>query len=135
MYSAADHLPSAAKILQPLDQHVVAKEGLIISNQGFSSRSSQLYEARTILNLFVLSSIFFFLAIVNLLRNSDRETNEVFSRGQNPQHWHVAKRGFGVASDNTVTDPREVYLEVFKKESSLADVDNVLVGIVRKSDL
>jgi len=69
------------------------------------------------------------------LLNSDRETSEVFSRGQNPQHWHVAKRGIGATSDNTVADSREVYLEVFRKESSLADVDNVLVGIVRKSDL
>ena len=73
--------------------------------------------------------------MANFFRSSDRETNEVFSRGQNPQHWHVAKRGSGVTSENTVADPREVYLEVFRKESSLADVDNVLAGIVRKSDL
>jgi hypothetical protein len=69
------------------------------------------------------------------LPNSDRETSEVFSRGQNPQHWHIAKRGIGTTSDNPVADSREVYLEVFRKESSLADVDNVLAGIVRKSDL
>ena len=37
--------------------------------------------------------------------------------------------------DAAVSDPGEVYLEVFRKESSLADVDDALVGIVRKSDL
>ncbi|KAF8347839.1 hypothetical protein F5887DRAFT_954381 [Amanita rubescens] len=114
--SSADQLPSAAKILQPLDQHVAAKDGLTISNPLFSSRSLQLYETKAVLD-------------------HNRETSEVFSRGQNPQHWHIAKRGIGTTSDNPVSDSREVYLEVFRKESSLADVDNVLAGIVRKSDL
>jgi hypothetical protein len=29
----------------------------------------------------------------------------------------------------------EVYLEVFRKETSLTDVDNVLAGVVRRSGL
>lgn len=28
-------------------------------------------------------------------------------------------------------EPAEVYMEVFRKETSLADVDNVMTGIVR----
>ncbi|KAF8623037.1 hypothetical protein AX15_006547 [Amanita polypyramis BW_CC] len=115
LLSTIDQLPSAAKILQPLDQHILAKEGLILSNLPFSSRSLQLYETKAILDL-------------------EPETSEVFSRGQNPQHWYVAKRGLGAAAGNVVSDG-EVYLEVFRKESSLTDVDNALVGIVRKGDL
>jgi hypothetical protein len=54
MNSSADQLPSAAKILQPLDQHVAAKEGLTISNPLFSSRSLQLYETKAVLDQSVL---------------------------------------------------------------------------------
>ncbi|KAK2463566.1 hypothetical protein APHAL10511_004317 [Amanita phalloides] len=109
-----DQLPSAAKILQQTDQYVITNEGVTLSDPLFSSRSPQLYETKAALDL-------------------DCETSEVFSRGQNPQHWHVAKRDIGVTSDGTVGG--EVYLEVFRKESSLADVDNVLAGVVRKNDL
>jgi hypothetical protein len=56
----------------------------------------------------------------------------VFSRGQNPQHWHVAKRGVNVITDKPTSGHEEVYLEVFSKESSLADVDNALAGVSRK---
>ena len=35
----------------------------------------------------------------------------------------------GGESDNTV------YMEVFRKETSLTDVDNVLAGVVKKSGL
>jgi len=63
---------------------------------------------------------------------SDPGITEVFSRGQNPQHWHVAKRGL---ASNDGGSGGEVYLEVFRKETSLTDVDNVLAGIVRRSSL
>lgn len=55
-----------------------------------------------------------------VLRNGD--ATEVFSRTQGPQHWHIARR----ESEGTV------YLEVLRKETSLADVENELVGIVRR---
>jgi hypothetical protein len=71
---------------------------------------------------------------INLLLNfSDSEISEVFSRGQNPQHWHIARRGLGVREDGAVKDG-EVYMEVFRKEASLSDVDNVLAGIVRRCE-
>ena len=54
MNSSADQLPSAAKILQPLDQHIVVKEGLTTSNPVFSSRSLLLYETKAVLDLSVL---------------------------------------------------------------------------------
>ena len=63
---------------------------------------------------------------------SDPEISEVFSRGQNPQHWHIARRGLGVSDDCVVKDG-EVYMEVFRKEASLSEVDNVLAGVVRRS--
>jgi hypothetical protein len=56
---------------------------------------------------------------------------EVFSRGQNPQHWHIAKRGLGANQDgNGVED--EVFMDVARKETTLTDVDNELVGVVRR---
>ena len=59
----------------------------------------------------------------------------MFSRGQNPQHWHIGKRGLrqavgGDGKESTNGD-EAIFLEVFRKESSLTDVDNVLAGIVR----
>jgi hypothetical protein len=55
----------------------------------------------------------------------------VFSRGQNPQHWHVARRGLGVDDSGNEVDG-EVLLEVSRKEASLTDVDNVLVSVVKR---
>ena len=56
---------------------------------------------------------------------------EVFSRGQNPQHWHVAHRGLG-EEDDVGNEEGGVYLEVMRKESSLTDVDNEMAGILRR---
>jgi hypothetical protein len=53
---------------------------------------------------------------------SNGDVTEVFSRTQSPPHWHIARR-----------EPEgTVYLEVMQKEQSLADVENELVGIVRR---
>jgi len=61
----------------------------------------------------------------------------VFSRGQNPQHWHVAKRGLGGIGSllNNRAPSDEAFMEVFRKEASLTDVDNVLLGSVKKSGI
>ena len=53
---------------------------------------------------------------------SNGDATEVYSRTQGPQHWHVSRR-----------EPEGmVYLEVLRKETSLADVENELVGTVRR---
>jgi len=66
----------------------------------------------------------------------DSEITEVFSRGQNPQHWHIGKRGLGVSPENeSECSEGAVFMEVFRKEASLTDVDNVLTGLVKKSGL
>ena len=57
----------------------------------------------------------------------DPDISEIFSRGQSPQHWHVAKRGLGKERDID----GDVYLEVARKEASLTDVDNMLAGLVK----
>ena len=64
---------------------------------------------------------------------SGSDITEVFSRGQNPQHWHIGKRGFRQAVDDgkESTKDETMFLEVFRKESSLTDVDNVVAGIVK----
>jgi len=71
--------------------------------------------------------------------SSDSDITEVFSRGQNPQHWHIAKRGLSSTQQNTesevIGDGERVFMEVFRKETSLTDVDNVLAGVVKKSGL
>jgi hypothetical protein len=63
----------------------------------------------------------------------DPEISEVFSRGLNPQHWHIMRRGLGSNGNDSIRDG-EVYMTVYRKEASLGDVDNVLAGIVRRSN-
>ncbi|KAF8159510.1 hypothetical protein B0H34DRAFT_796751 [Crassisporium funariophilum] len=122
--SVSDSLPSATKILQLQDRFLMSTGQYTHASPGFTSKSSHLFNAKAILDI-------------------DPEINEVFSRGQNPQHWHIAKRGLGSGIMSTPakegneiagTD-QGVFLEVFRKETSLTDVDNVLAGIVRKSGL
>lgn len=112
MANSADSLPSATKILQPTDSYIISTFPFTLSSPGFTSNSSHLYNAQE-------------------LQTNDPEISEVFSRGQNPQHWHIARRGLGMSDDGVVKDG-EVYMEVFRKEASLSDVDNVLAGVVRR---
>ncbi|KAH9074759.1 hypothetical protein EDB83DRAFT_2353141 [Lactarius deliciosus] len=94
---------TAVKILQPKDKYViVTSEGTTVTSAGFSSRSEHLFNGS------------------QLIANGD--ATEVFSRTQGPQHWHVARR----------EAESMVYLEVLRKETSLADVENELVGTVRR---
>ncbi|KAJ6620615.1 hypothetical protein B0H10DRAFT_2163467 [Mycena sp. CBHHK59/15] len=110
--SAVDFLPSATKILQQKDRYAVASSHFTICSVDFESRSDHLYNAQ------------------EMLHASDPDISEVFSRGQNPQHWHIAQRDVGGTQGAT---DGEVYMEVFRKETSLTDVDNALAGVVRKS--
>ncbi|KAI9440683.1 hypothetical protein H4582DRAFT_1938731 [Lactarius indigo] len=101
--SGAETPLTAAKILQPKDKYViVTSEGTTVTSAEFSSRSEHLFNGS------------------QLIANGD--ATEVFSRTQGPQHWHVARR----------EAESMVYLEVLRKETSLADVENELVGTVRR---
>ncbi|KAJ8495807.1 hypothetical protein ONZ45_g12690 [Pleurotus djamor] len=111
--STVDILPSATKILQPKDVHILSSRGFTLSSAGFASKSDHLFTAQSLIE-------------------SSLDVSEVFSRGQNPQHWHVGRRGFPGVFDATASNGETVYLEVFRKEASLTDVDNSLVGIVKK---
>ncbi|KAJ7698968.1 hypothetical protein B0H17DRAFT_1257950 [Mycena rosella] len=111
--SAIDLLPSATKILQPKDRHALSSSRFTIRSADFESHSGHLYNAR------------------QLLADSEPGISEVFSRGQNPQHWHVARRGLGTERGDAADE--EVYMEVFRKEASLTDVDNALAGVIRKA--
>lgn len=53
----------------------------------------------------------------------------MFSRRQSPQQWYVYRRGLGESEKDKAG---HVCLEVSRKESSLPDVDNILVGIVKR---
>ncbi|KAI9511389.1 hypothetical protein F5148DRAFT_1146839 [Russula earlei] len=89
---------TAAKILQPKDQYLIAMENntATVTSADFASRSEHLFNGS------------------QMIINGD--AIEVFSRTQGPQHWHVGRR-----------EPEgTVYLEVFRKETSLADVENEL---------
>ncbi|TRM65493.1 hypothetical protein BD626DRAFT_488943 [Schizophyllum amplum] len=109
-----ESLPSTAKILQPKDQHVIATEQYTMSSPGFTSRSEHLFDVRR-------------------LMDTDPDIREVFSRGQNPQYWHVGRRGLG--NDRKEDVVGDIYMEVFRKEASLADVDNAVVASIRRSGL
>ncbi|PBK99517.1 hypothetical protein ARMGADRAFT_1161164 [Armillaria gallica] len=105
--SSTETLPSATKILQPKDRHLISRAQFTMSNDKFAAKSEQFY-------------------IAQYLLESDPDVQEVFSRGVNPQHWHIAQRALNRDADG------DVYLEVSRKETSLSDVDNVLAGVVRK---
>ncbi|KAI0766594.1 hypothetical protein BD413DRAFT_568904 [Trametes elegans] len=106
-------IPSATKILQPQDKYIIAKDDYTTtSSTAFVSRSEHLYNAQELLR-------------------SDHDVLEVFSRGQNPQHWYIGKRGLGNAADGSTVDG-EAYMEVSRKETTLTDVDNGLAGVVRR---
>ena len=63
----------------------------------------------------------------------DPEISEVYSRGQNPQHWHVSRRGLGTDKGGGGGElDGEIYMEVSRKETSLTEVDNVISGFVKK---
>lgn len=97
-------LPSATKILQPRDNHLISFDHFTIASPDFVAKSDHLYSGKQLLE-------------------QESHITEVFSRGQQPQHWHVSKR------DNTAGEEREVFLEVARKETSLSDVDNILQGL------
>lgn len=63
----------------------------------------------------------------NLFTHSDYGISEVFSRRQNPQQWYVYRRGLGESEDRA----GQACLEVGRKDSSLPDIDNLLVGLVK----
>ncbi|KAF8498519.1 hypothetical protein F5888DRAFT_1794065 [Russula emetica] len=94
---------TAAKILQPKDKYLIAKHNdTMVTSAEFASHSEHLFNGS------------------QMIANGD--ATEVFSRTQGPQHWYIARR-----------EPEgTVYLEVLRKETSLADVENELAGIVRR---
>ncbi|KAG5336717.1 hypothetical protein C0989_011999 [Termitomyces sp. Mn162] len=113
-----DQLPTLSKILQPTDIHIMSMRQFTISSPNFMSKSSYLYDAEE-------------------LQSLDPDILEVFSRGLNPQHWHIARRGLGQSSTDEYGVPsgEQVYMQIFRKEASLSDVDNVLAGVVKRNGL
>ncbi|OJA10703.1 hypothetical protein AZE42_01056 [Rhizopogon vesiculosus] len=98
---ASETLPSATKILQPKDSHLISSGHFTTASPDFVAKSDHLYDGKQLLE-------------------QEPHITEIFSRGQHPQHWHVSKR------DTTGGEEREVYLEVTRKETSLSDVDNII---------
>ncbi|KNZ79607.1 Vacuolar fusion protein CCZ1 like protein [Termitomyces sp. J132] len=113
-----DQLPTLSKILQPTDIHIMSMRQFTIPSPNFMSKSSYLYDAEE-------------------LQSLDPDILEVFSRGLNPQHWHIARRGLGQSSTDEYGVPsgEQVYMQIFRKEASLSDVDNVLAGVVKRNGL
>lgn len=84
------------------------------------------------------------LSPLNILVFSNRTPDavEVFSRTQGVQHWHIAKRepNLSLVTDmnnapatDSVGGDAIMYMEISRKETSLADVDNELAEVVRKA--
>ncbi|KAG6850561.1 hypothetical protein H0H93_011760 [Arthromyces matolae] len=113
-----DQIPSVSKVLQPTDIHVMSAGRFTITSPNFSSKSSYLYDTQA-------------------LQARDPDISEVFSRGLNPQHWHIARRGIGPTSAeyNPIPYTQEIYMQIFRKEASLSDVDNVVAGVVKNGGL
>ncbi|KAI0788770.1 hypothetical protein C8Q75DRAFT_767861 [Abortiporus biennis] len=110
-------IPTVTKILEPQDLYIISKGPYTTSSKdvhggGFKSKSEHLFYGQQILE-------------------SDMDVLEVFSRGQNPQHWHISRRGLGTDKEGNQVDG-EAFMEIARKESTLTDVDNVLAGVTRK---
>ncbi|THH21504.1 hypothetical protein EW146_g64 [Bondarzewia mesenterica] len=98
-------LPSTSKILQQRDQYILdTGHGTTVSSPDFASRSEHLYQGQELIG--------------------SPEVLEVFSRTQGAQHWHIARRE---AESETMQ-----FMEVYRKETSLIDVDNELAEVVRQ---
>ena len=130
-------MPSATNILQPQSAHVLAVNGYTVSSgHPLAKDPEHLYHAKQMFQLCVHAV--YADCLHSDFTSRDHDVCEVFSRGQNPQHWHIAKRGLGSSSPTDAGgggSENAVYMEVFRKETSLTDVDNVLAGVVRKSGL
>ncbi|THH21185.1 hypothetical protein EUX98_g8430 [Antrodiella citrinella] len=104
-------IPTVTKILEPQDKHVISTGQFTLSSS-FTSRSEHFFSGQQILR-------------------SDLDAQEVFSRGQNPQHWYISRSG--LCGDNMGGRIEgEAYMEIARKESTLTDVDNALAGVVRR---
>ncbi|KAF8449051.1 hypothetical protein L210DRAFT_3640648 [Boletus edulis BED1] len=104
----AASLPSATKILQPNDSHILKTGDYVNAGGETALDSDYLFEAKRILD-------------------RDPAVIEVFCRGLHPQHWHVASR----IADPVEDEKGEAYLEVSRKEATLSDVDNILRGLYK----
>ncbi|KAJ3976427.1 hypothetical protein EV361DRAFT_295472 [Lentinula raphanica] len=118
--SSTETIPSLNKILQPKDRHVFALERAPFvvqdDSETFTSKSIHLFNAR------------------GLLR-SQHSIQEVISRTQNPQNWHIARGVSQTSEDGGQGDlSGEMYMQVFRKEASLTDVDNAVTGVVRRME-
>ncbi|KAI0084470.1 hypothetical protein BDY19DRAFT_971284 [Irpex rosettiformis] len=103
---------TVTKILEPQDEHVASAGEYTLSSTGFTSTSEHLFNARDVLR-------------------GELDVLEVFSRGQNPQHWHIGRRGIDMSGESKLGQ-WEVYMEVARKETTLTDVDNGLAGVVNR---
>ncbi|KAJ3792528.1 hypothetical protein GGU11DRAFT_802782 [Lentinula aff. detonsa] len=119
--SSAETIPSLSKILQPKDRHVFS-----LGRAPFAVQDD--------LEMFTSNSIHLFNA--QALLQSQHNIQEVFSRGQNPQHWHIARSVSQTSARNEdqVGMLGEMYMQIFRKEMSLTDVDNVLTGAIRRME-
>ncbi|KAF5336725.1 hypothetical protein D9758_015089 [Tetrapyrgos nigripes] len=118
--SSSETIATASKILQPKDRYIVSLPYYIIpSISNYSSKSTQLFNAQQLLD-------------------SGHDIQEVFTRGMSPQHWHVGRKieidldGNHSGGTDVELGRGEVYMEVFRKDASLSDVDNGLAGVVRR---
>ena len=57
----------------------------------------------------------------------DKHVNEIYSRGQNPQDWHLSRR---IGERTGGAD--YVFMEIGRKEASLVDVEGEVAGVLRR---
>ena len=121
-------MPSATNILQPQSAHVLAVNGYTVSSgHPLAKDPEHLYHAKQMFQLCVHAVYADCLHSDFISR--DHDVCEVFSRGQNPQHWYVAKRRVEISEQ---FDQGQVYMEIARKESTLADADNEVAAVVHE---
>ena len=80
-----------AKLLEPQTKHIISSGGFTSSSRPeLTSKSDHLYNGRQMLQRYESPS--FNCSPKLISRVSGFDIHEVFSRGQNPQHWHISDR-------------------------------------------
>ncbi|KLO12705.1 hypothetical protein SCHPADRAFT_829091 [Schizopora paradoxa] len=108
--TATTFQPSTVQTVLQKSQYVLSQgRDISFASPSISSTSWHLHEAR---QTFICSP----------------EILEVYSRRQNPQDWHLAKRINSIKG----MSGSFVYMEIGRKEASLPDVDGEISGVMRR---
>ncbi|KAE9399575.1 hypothetical protein BT96DRAFT_993899 [Gymnopus androsaceus JB14] len=140
--SSTDTIPSLTKILQPRDRHIFALERAPFAvhddPQLFASNSIHLYNAQALLPEVRFRSRRNRIKLNNSRNRILFPANMTYRKCLPEVRAHNIGMLLGASARDRSDGDRElngeVYMEVFRKDASLTDVDNVVTGVVRRME-